>query len=240
MNKVFSLAAILFWTFGGTDSFEKNIYKIKAFDIESGAFLYIERHIEEYSGNGIEKSTTEYLNLNGIPIARRIMNFSVDSTKPNFKLEDFRTGYLEGAELITPGKVKVEHRADINSKLETEIVKVEEPYVIDGGLTYFFRRNWNSLFNNKTVEFNFIVPSKLDYFGFRVSKNSIKNINGIKGMELKLEPSSFIIRQFVDPIFITYDLETKKILYYEGLSNINNDEGKSYNVRIDFTNEEFN
>jgi len=120
------------------------------------------------------------------------------------------------------------------------VLNIEEPYVIDGGLTFFFRQNWTALLNNKTVEFNFVAPSKLDYFKFRVSKSAFKNINGFKGMELKLEPASFIIRQFVDPIYITYDLQTRKILYYAGISNINNDEGKSYNVKIDFTKMELN
>ena len=83
-------------------------------------------------------------------------------------------------------------------------MEIENPYVIDGGLTYFFRKHWDRLLNGETIEFNFVTPSKLDFYSFRVSKNSIKELGEYKGMEIILEPASFIIRQFVDPIYITY------------------------------------
>ena len=118
---------------------------------------------------------------------------------------------------------------------EEKILELEEPYVIDGGLTYFFIKNWSRLLNNEIVEFNFIAPSKLDYFRFRVSKNAIVDLGNRKGLQLKLEVNSFLLRAFVDPILITYDLENKKILSYKGISNINDDNGKSYSVIIDFT-----
>lgn len=213
----------------------KNIVKSSAFELESGRFIYNELHVEEYIKKNIYRSITEYVDPNGKIISKRIMNFDKDSTKPSFTLEDFQTGYLEGAEVIETGKVKVVFREDKSEKIETKILSIDEPFVIDGGLTYFFRKHWSSLSENKTIEFNFVVPSKLDYFKFRVSNNGIKNISGFTGMELKLEPASFILRQFVDPILITYDLQTKKILLYKGISNVNNDNGKSYSVLIDYT-----
>jgi hypothetical protein len=163
------------------------------------------------------------------------MVFKDDLTKPKFELKDFRTGYIEGSEVLSNNEVKVYTRKDKESELEQKVLSPEEPFVIDGGLTYFFIKNWNRLMNNETVEFNFIAPARLDYFRFRVSKNSIINLGARRGLQLKLEINSFILRAFVDPVYITYDLETKKILSYKGISNINNEQGKSYSVQIDYT-----
>lgn len=210
-------------------------YSSIAKDLKENKLLYKEFHEEKFIGNKIEQSITQYKDLSGNLISKRVMSFFDDLTKPNFKLEDYKSGYVEGAELLSKNKVRVFTRKDFNSKLEEEILTVDEPFVIDGGLTYFFRNNWNDLMNGKTKIFNFIAPAKLDYFKFRVSNNSIITVGSKKGMQLKLEPNSFIIRAFVDPILITYALDTKEILSYKGISNINDENGKSHLVEINYT-----
>ena len=210
-------------------------YTSEARNLENNKIIYKEFHKEKYSGGRIKVSVTKYNDLNNNPISERIMKFNDDLIKPNFILEDLTSGYIEGADVIGENKVKVFTRKDSNSKIEEEVLTVEEPYVIDGGLTYFFIKHWDSLINGQTEEFNFITPSKLDYFRFRVYKDSIVTIGGRKGMQLILEPNSFFIRAFVDPIIIVYALDNKEILYYKGISNVNDENGNSYSVEINFT-----
>jgi hypothetical protein len=219
----------------GSTNYNKINYSSSAFDLNNGKFLYKEYHEERYSEKKILESITEYRNQQNKLLSQRVMIFKDDLTKPKFELKDFRSGYVEGSEVLSNNEVKVYTRKNKESELEEKILNPEEPFVIDGGLTYFFIKNWKRLMNNETVEFNFIAPARLDYFRFRVSKNSIINIGGRRGLQLKLEINSFILRAFVDPIYITYDLETQKILNYKGISNINNEQGKSYSVQIDFT-----
>lgn len=163
------------------------------------------------------------------------MRFSDDLFKPEYELNDFRSGYREGSELLPNKKVKVYTREAFNGPVKEKILTVEEPFVIDGGLTYFFVKNWERLMNNETILFNFFAPAKLDYFKFRVSKSEITSVGGRKGIKLKLEINNIILRQFVSPIYITYALDNKEILYYDGISNVNDENGKSYSVKIDFS-----
>jgi hypothetical protein len=215
--------------------FSSKSYSSSATDLKSNKMIYKEFHEEKFIGGKIDQSITQYKDLSGNLISQRVMEFTDDLSKPNFKLEDYKSGYIEGAELLSKNKVRVFTRKDFNSKLEEEFLTIDEPFVIDGGLTYFFRNNWNDLMSGKTKQFYFIAPAKLDYFKFRVTINSIVTVGGRKGMQLKLEPNSFIIRAFVDPILITYALDTKEILAYKGISNINDKNGKSYSVEIDYT-----
>lgn len=213
----------------------QKIYSSRAYNKADGKYIYSEQHKEIYSGNRIIESVTKYLNTANKPLSERVMKFSDDLSKPSFVLNDFRTGYMEGAEILKNNKVKVYTRETYNDPLQEKIVTVAEPFVIDGGLTFFFRKNWDRLMAGETIEFNFIAPAKLDYYRFRVSKSSITTIANRKGLKLKLEINNFILRQFVSPVYITYALDNKDILYYEGISNINDDNGKSYSVRIDFS-----
>jgi len=219
----------------GNSNYEVKTYSSKAFNIKDGKFLYSEYHEEKFKGEKIAESVTKYKDSKNNLLSERIMTFENDLTKPKFVLKDLRSGYIEGSELLPNSRVRVFTRESFSDKLEEKILKVEEPFVIDGGLTYFFRKNWDRLLNNETVVFNFIAPAKLDYFKFRVSKNAIVSVGNRKGMQLKLEVNSFILRAFVDPIFITYALDNQEILLYKGISNVNDEKGKSHSVEIDFT-----
>lgn len=233
--KILTIIIMSLLGLNGADTTKIKTYTSKAMDIKSEQHVYSEFHEEKFDGARIVKSVTKYKDTQNKVLSERIMNFSNDLTKPDFELNDFRSGYIEGAELLGKNNVRVYTRENFDDKLEEKLIKVDDPFVIDGGLTYFFRENWADLMNNKTVEFNFIAPAKLDYYRFRVSKSAIVDVGNRKGMQLKLEINSFILRAFVDPILITYALDNKEILHYKGISNVNDESGKSYNVKIDFT-----
>lgn len=217
----------------GSDTNVKT-YTSEARNLKNNEIIYKEYHEEKFSGGKIKVSITKYKDLNNNLVSERVMNFGEDLTKPDFKLEDFTSGYVEGADVVAPNKVKVYTRKNMKSRMEEEVLNIEEPFVIDGGLTYFFIKHWDTLIQGKTEEFNFVTPSKLDYFRFRVYKDSITTIGGRQGMRLILEPDSFILRAFVEPVIIVYALDTKDILYYKGISNVNDENGKSYSVEINY------
>lgn len=235
LNMLLIIASLIGLNNFGNSNSDVKTYSSKAFDLKDRKFLYSEFHEEKFNGNKITESVTKYKDHKNNVLSERIMTFTDDLTKPKFVLKDFRSGYIEGSELLQNKKVRVFTRESFENQLEEKILKVEEPFVIDGGLTYFFRENWERLLNNETIEFNFIAPAKLDYFKFRVSKNSIVSVGDRKGMQLKLEINSFILRAFVDPILITYALDNKEILSYKGISNVNDENGKSHSVEIDYT-----
>lgn len=212
--------------------------KSSAFDINSGDFLYNEFHYDVYSDNNLKKRISKFVDEKGNIISKREMLFKNDFTKPDFEIEDFRIGYKEGAVVIDSNIVKVYKRDSFEYPTEENTLQIDGEFVIDGGLTYFFRKHWGKLINDEVIDFYFIAPNRLDYYSFRVSKYDIVDVNGFSGMRLLLEPSSFILRAFVDPIYITYDLVTRDILYYEGVSNVYNSNGDIYNVKIDYTLEE--
>ena len=190
---------------------EKN-YSSKAYNKADGKFIYSELHRETFNDERIIESVTRYTDPNNKILSQRIMKFPDDLLKPEYELNDFRSGYREGSELLPDKKVKVYTREAFNGPLKEKILTVEEPFVIDGGLTYFFVKNWDRLINDETIQFNFIAPAKLDYYKFRVSKSGITTVGGRKGLKLKLEINNLILRQFVSPIYITYALDNKEIL----------------------------
>ena len=66
------------------------------------------------------------------------------------------------------------------------------------------------------VKLNLILPSRLDFYGFRA--RLIKAEGNL--LHLRIELDSWLLRLFADHLSITYDKEKKKLVYYSGLSNI--------------------
>ncbi len=210
---------------------EVNSYFGTAFDQKSGQKVYTDNHQENLEGLTHTSSKIEYKDPSGKVIARKTILFSKNSSLPDFKLEDLRDGYIEGGEILN-GKYKLIYRKNKNEPLQEKILDLSTKSVADGGFDHFIKENWTELLNGKKIKFQFYAPSQLDSFQFYVKKVKQSEYEGRDSLYVKMEMDNLLLNIFIPPIFITYDIETKRIVYYEGISNINNSVGKSYFVRL--------
>lgn len=211
-------------------------YSGLALELSSNEPVYKEEH-EEYLENGKHTLTyTYYKDPNGKLIATRKMDFTKNLAKPDYKLEDFRNGYIEGASVLNEKEIKVFSRKNRNEQLSETLLSVPEPCVIDGGFNHFVKSHWEEMMKGKVFSFNFVAPIKKDFYKFRIRKIREEIQNGKPAVEIYLEIDNFLLRAFVDPIKIEYDVQSRRIIAYRGISNINNSEGKSYVVKLEYPN----
>jgi hypothetical protein len=76
--------------------------------------------------------------------------------------------------------------------------------------------------------FNFAVASRLDYYKMRAVKISSTE----KTLKVKIEPERKILRLLASPIVVNYDKSTKRILSYEGISNISDEHGDNFTIKL--------
>ena len=208
-------------------------YEGVALDLKSNTVLYIEDH-EELLENGKRVGLkTSYRDPSGKVIVRRTVNFKENETTPTFRTEDLRDGYLEGAE-VRGDSVRLYWRKNYGSALNEKTIVIPGPAAVDAGFNNFIQNNWDALVRGTKRQFNFGAPFALDYYGFRVRKTDEKTVGGRQQVVIQCEIDNFIIRLFVTPIVLTYDVESRRLVEYAGISNINNDQGKSYFVRIQY------
>lgn len=207
----------------------------KAVDIKTGAFAYLETHEDAVVKEKPVEGRTIYSDASGKPFAERTLHYKDDPVRPDYLLKDSRSGYSEGATNLGNGKIKVFYKDNFKAPVREKVIAVEEPYVIDAGFNHFVRKYWNALMKGEVVKFNFIAPAKLDFYRFRVSNTGIVTIGGRKGMKVKLEVNNIIARAVVDPLFITYALDDKGLLAYEGVSNVVSENGKNFTVIANYT-----
>ncbi|MBL7959807.1 hypothetical protein JNL27_06155 [bacterium] len=205
----------------------------RAFDRGTRVLLYTEerKQTDQPDRPGIWNFT--YKNAQGETIVKRHVNFERDPIKPDFRLDDLRTGYAEGAE-VTGSMIRVFTGGSPDDPYQEKILSVPEPAIIDAGFNFLVEKNWVKLMKGELLTFNFVAPSQLDYFSFRVYKKRDIVHQNRPAVMLHMDIDNFFLRLFVEAIHLTYDTESRKLVVYDGISNIYNDDGKSHKVRMEF------
>lgn len=230
------ISALTLITLSGSNSWDAvstRTYKGEALDLKKRTPLYIEEHEEQYRDGARTFLATTYRDIEGRIIARRSVDFSKSTLAPDFQTEDLRSGYLEGAERVEGG-VRLYWRKTTIDPLQERIVAVPSPAVVDAGFNNFVQERWDSIMRGERLQMYFALPFTLDYYRFRLYKDEEKVINGRNVAIVRCEIDNIVLRLFVKPIVLAYDTGTRRMVSYNGISNINDEEGKSHLVRIEY------
>lgn len=219
---LFSIALCAFSSAVETDSYTGYAYK-------EGVTkpVYTEKFTDKSVDGKPTETTTKYYDAGNKLIAQRSLNFSKSTFAPDFKTEDFRTGYQEGAEMKGK-KFRLFVKESKDDKLKEKIISIPSPAVADGGFNQYIKANWSELEKGTALVFNFAVASRLDYYKMRAVKISSTD----KTMKVKIEPERKILRMLASPIVVNYDTHTKRILSYEGISNITDEKGDNFTIKL--------
>lgn len=177
------------------------------------------------------KST--YSSPDGTIFAELKSNFERSPTVPEIDFHDQRFNYREFTKFETSDKLIIE-RTKQNAKKSTKI-KVERNHLLGQAFHNFIVLNFEQLANEKTskntqLDFKFILPSLLTDYRFSITVDSFDDLT----ITFMTKPSSLFLAVLADPIRVTYDRKTKKLLRYQGLSNLDSPEGSSQLVDIQY------
>lgn len=227
-----TLAATLLLILGNFNTNRSLTYNGVASDLESDEIYFTEHH-EEYLSDtqSTELTEIEYRNPAGKMIVKKRIDYSRNHFCPDFMQEDVRDGYIEGAN-VTGEEIELIYRKNKKKNIQRKKIKIPSPAVIDGGFNYFLKSHWNELMKGEQIRLNFAVPSQLTYYSFRVFKIREETVNQKKIIVFKMEPDALLLRMLVAPILLTYNLETRRLMQYQGITTINDASGKSFKAKI--------
>ena len=219
-------------------------YSGTAYSLDDNQVLYREDHtLTMKDGQPIERTTLYYDADNQLfaeknnryrsqfnnPDSHNLDSNNTDSDSPatpDFMLTDDRYGYSESME--QDGKRwRVEYKEPKESGNKI-LSKPDYTPVIDAGFDEFVRAHWNDLMKGDTVNFSFAVPSRLEWIDFRLIPLAQKD--GTLTVEMRLK--SRWIAWLLDPVFLNYDLKSKRLLTYRGLTNIRTIDGDGIKAEI--------
>lgn len=207
-------------------------YDGTAYDIKKETVLYRESHFLARGADGSGERVVLYRCPEGTPFARKRIAYAGKASAPAFELVDARLGYREGVrEASSVREVFVQRAADAAE--EAGPLPDADGLVADAGFDEFVQVNWDKLQSGETVRFPFLVPSRLDYFNFKVSKKGDEAIDGVDASTYRLALGSWWA--FLLPhIDVAYSKSDRALLRFIGISNVRDAEGDNLKARIEF------
>ncbi len=196
--------------------------------LRDGAPLYREEHLVRQAEGRLAERLVLYRCLDGVAFARKRVRYGDDPAAPSFLLEDARSGYREGAER-TPTGLRVAWTAP--GKTEAVAMLPPGPVVADAGFDEWVRAAWEPLTGGRAQSMQFLVPSRLRSYRFEVSPVDAGTPE-LRAFRLQLGGWLGWLAPSID---VAYDARTRRLVRFEGLSNLRDDAGKApLKVRIEF------
>ena len=178
-----------------------------AYDRNSGNFLYTERHF--CSADSLS-CKVEYRDSFGAMIAEKKLDYSLSLIGPALVINDYRLAL----ELSVPASER-------------------EDMVIDAGFDNFVRSKWDELISGNDVQFPFLGVGFDKPIYMRAFREKPANCNDDK-VCLSIGLNSWLLGMLVDPIELSYSRESRKLLWFSGISNIKGESGETLSVNIHY------
>jgi hypothetical protein len=203
-----------------------------ATDLDSGRALYREQHLLRAAPDGgLLERLVVYRCVDGTPFARKRVDYRGAAAAPAFQFEDVRSGYREGVQRA-PGSASV-----FVDRPDAEPQQAPLPggnLVADAGFDQWVRREWPRLTAGESVPMAFLVPSRLTSYDFKVYEVDGEENDGDGGRRFRLRLGG-LLGWFAPHIDVVYAESDRRLLRFEGLSNLRDDAGEDpLKVRIEF------
>ncbi len=141
--------------------------------------------------------------------------------KADFKGPELIKYEIDHKQLEQVGTIEVKEGQVLFSKTEsgktkTAKEKAKENLVVPPSLVYYTHSKWSVIMSGKNLEIRLAVWDRLETVGFRLKKIKEIEFEGNKAILVKMDPTSFIIRALVDPIYFTFAADGSKLYMVKG------------------------
>jgi hypothetical protein len=143
----------------------------------------------------------------------------------SFRLDERQTGARGSATVQRDAKNSAKQTllfdwvtgADGGTKRKTDTEPLQRDTLVGDMIPYFIAAHWDELVRGNAVSFRFIAQSRLETVGFKLVKEADVTWRGKAAVRLRMEPSSLIIAQIVDPLFFIVEKSGQhRVLEYVG------------------------
>lgn len=200
----------LFWTLFSTMAHADSAPNVvgEARHPDTANILYEEHH---YCTEALQLCTVSYLEYDGELLASKRVDYRFNKQAPDVIFKDIRRDQEFSAS--EAGRVDI---------------------VIDAGFDNFVRLHWNKLESGKSVQFPFQLMDRDKPLNMKVSEAADGNCNS-RDLCLQVRLDSWLLAALIDPIRLTYDRQQRRLLRFQGLSNIRDSNGGRQQVDIHYS-----
>lgn len=207
-------------------------YEGVASDLRGDGLLYAEEHWLRFEQDELVERQVLYRCPSGNAFARKRVDYRDDPLAPSFRLDDARFGYREGLSREQETPESFVRRSSQSAEQRSPVPEAER-LVADSGFDRFVRKHWDALGRGEAVPLEFLVPSRGSSYDFRVELLEKRAVGGVDARVLRLALGG-PLGWFAPSIDVAYAEADRRLLRFEGVSNIRLTPQRNALVRIEF------
>ncbi len=197
---------------------------------EKGILEYVEYHTVKYENDKVSESQTIYYDANNTKIGELISEYSLGPQFGSYDFRDIRAQHQDGAK-VAVDRIRLYRKQSPETDIEETYLAKEEDQIVGQGFHQFIVHNLEQIAQGEVFHIQLVLPSRLDQYEFRIRK---REING-DTLYIRLEIDNWLLRMFAPHVDAEYDLKTRHLLRYEGISNLEDASGKHKKVIITYS-----
>jgi hypothetical protein len=193
-----------------------------------GKVVYREKHTTRYINGRILTSVTNYIDPDGWEVAMMESNYERSVPMPTYVFKDYRRDYEEGVR-FRDGKYYIFNRDPERGEKEKPLGDTKNVYSCQGW-HYYVVNHLEELEKDQAFTLKLIFPNKLRSYPFRIEKVGSSE----ETMDVRVRFANRIISWLVPHLDLVYNKKKKKLIEFQGVSNIFDADDELQNVRITY------
>ena len=229
MKRILSFILVVFFSGHSHAEVQRSVGDVH--EVSSNKLIYQEHHTFSYSPAD-EYMQTEYKALDKSIIAKRRVNFDNGYAKDYV----FEQPGLNQKTSVVRGESEIEYIAEKGDEVKSKSFSVDDisTAVVNAGMFNAVERHWSQLIKGEKISIDLVVPERGRTYTMNISQVKLDGSKMSEHMATEgkivfnLVIASRLLRLLVAPVELGYDLNTKRLVFYQGPSNIKKPSGKKY------------
>ncbi|OQX37196.1 MAG: hypothetical protein B0D91_07390 [Oceanospirillales bacterium LUC14_002_19_P2] len=197
----------------------------RAYDLDGDGLLYTEEHLypSQY------QHMVTYREASGEVFAKKRLDYSHSFTVPDFRQENARNGEVIEVVRTDSDKLEVTYQANDKQNPKQKRLAIESLMVVDAGFDHFVREHWETLRNGRSLTIAYLAPSRRQTVALRINEVQCSSSSDVC---FNIAPDAWLLGLVLEPIFLAYEGDTKRLRRFKGRGNIADKYGDYQTVDI--------
>jgi hypothetical protein len=192
-----------------------------------GEIEFLEEHIVNYENERITNIKTIYYDAGLNKIGEQVSDFSHGPQFGSYDFKDERLNYHDGARVMSE-QIMIYCKETPESDTKKKYLRKYSNQIVGQGFHQFIVENLDSLAEGAVISAKLVLPAQMDQFDIRIYKRKIENGR----IYIQIELDNWFLRLFAPHVEAEYDLSSRRLLSYQGLSMISDMSGKTKTVKV--------
>lgn len=197
---------------------------------KAGELQYIELHTVTYEKGRVIRSLTTYIDSRNNVIGELVSEYLPNPQFNNYTFKDIRARYEDGVK-VSGEQLFLYRKESPEKDAESAQLSKQANQIVGQGFHHFLKLNLEDIAGGKVFHIQLVMPSRLNQYSFRIRKQKLQG----QILHVRLEGENWFMRLFAPHVDCEYDLGTRRLMRYVGISNLENASGLHKQVDISYT-----